>query len=68
MRRLGSAFLDGLGWRPLSSEWDYRRTLQRVYTEVFPPAYLDELGVESSRPINEARPPRTRASHRPAQE
>jgi AcrR family transcriptional regulator len=54
MRRLGSAFLDGLGWRPLTSEWDYRRTLHRVYTEVFPADLLYELGLESSRSINEA--------------
>jgi AcrR family transcriptional regulator len=65
MRRLGSAFLDGIGWRPLTSEWDYRRTLHRIYTEVFPPDFLDELGLESSRPINEAR---SRASRRPVQE
>jgi hypothetical protein len=68
MRRLGSAFLDGIGWRPLTSEWDYRRTLQRIYSEVFSPDLLHELGLESSRPINEARPPRSRSSHRPAQE
>jgi AcrR family transcriptional regulator len=68
MRRLGSAFLDGIGWRPLTSEWDYRRTLHRIYGEVFPPDFLHELGLESSRSINEARPLRSRASRRPAQE
>ena len=68
MRRLGSAFLDGVGWKPLTSEWDYRRTLQRIYSEVFSPDFLDELGVESSRPTNEARPQRSRTSRRHAQE
>ena len=68
MRRLGSAFLDGIGWRPLTAEWDYRRTLHRVYAEVYSPDFLHELGLESSRSINEARPPRSRASRRPAQE
>jgi len=29
-------FLDGLGWRPLSTEWDYPATVQRVLETVFP--------------------------------
>lgn len=28
--------LDGLGWRPLSSEWDYSLSLMRLQDEVFP--------------------------------
>jgi len=28
-------FLDGFGWRPLSSEWDYPRTLERIREEIF---------------------------------
>jgi AcrR family transcriptional regulator len=28
--------LDGLGWTPLSSEWDYQATVRRVQQEVFP--------------------------------
>lgn len=31
--------LDGYGWRPLSTEWDYRNTVERVTQEVF----ADEL-------------------------
>ena len=31
-------FLDGYGWRPLSTEWDYDAKLERVYREVFPEA------------------------------
>ena len=27
---------DGYGWRPLSTEWDYRATLERIRREVFP--------------------------------
>jgi len=30
-----SAVLDGLGWKPLSSEFDYPATMQRVQNEVF---------------------------------
>jgi len=29
--------LDGLGWKPLSSEWDYRNTIKRIRQEVFAP-------------------------------
>jgi AcrR family transcriptional regulator len=28
--------LDGMGWKPLSSEWDYDETQRRVLEEVFP--------------------------------
>lgn len=27
---------DALGWQPLSSEWNYQTTLQRIRTELFP--------------------------------
>jgi len=35
--------LDGLKWKPLSSEWDYRKTCQRVEKEIFTKelAYLE---------------------------
>ncbi|WP_114764240.1 TetR/AcrR family transcriptional regulator [Vibrio rhodolitus] len=38
--------LDGLNWQPLSSEWDYRKTWQRVEQELFEQeiAYLDSVG------------------------
>ncbi len=39
LRRMGGRLLDGLGWRPLSSEWDYRATMARIYAEVFPPPW-----------------------------
>ncbi|MDM8546073.1 TetR/AcrR family transcriptional regulator [Candidatus Venteria ishoeyi] len=29
--------LDGLGWKPLSSEWDYLDTIERIHNEVFAP-------------------------------
>lgn len=32
----GLVILDSLGWRPLSSEWDYNETLQRFYEEILP--------------------------------
>lgn len=28
-------FLDGYGWRPLSADWDYPATLERIRSEVF---------------------------------
>jgi len=28
--------LDGLGWKPLSAEWDYAATDQRIKKEIFP--------------------------------
>ncbi|KGK19834.1 TetR/AcrR family transcriptional regulator [Vibrio navarrensis] len=38
--------LDGLGWKPLSSEWDYRKTWRRVEQELFAEelAYLESVG------------------------
>ncbi|WP_199608892.1 TetR/AcrR family transcriptional regulator [Flocculibacter collagenilyticus] len=30
-----SLLMDGMGWRPLSSEWDYLNTWQRIKDEVF---------------------------------
>ena len=30
--------LDGLGWKPLSSEWDYQAVAARIKREVFPEA------------------------------
>ena len=29
-------FLDGFGWQPLATEWDYAETHRRILTEVFP--------------------------------
>lgn len=29
------AFLDGIGWRPLSTEWDYEKTRRRIMEEAF---------------------------------
>jgi AcrR family transcriptional regulator len=68
MHRLGSAFLDGLRWRPLAADWDYRETLRRVYVELFPPDFLEQLGLPSSRSINQARRPQGRRPADPAQE
>jgi AcrR family transcriptional regulator len=41
-RSLG-LMLDGYGWRPLSSDWDYKATRQRVHEEAFPRAVVDEI-------------------------
>jgi hypothetical protein len=32
----GRIVLDGMGWRPLSAEWNYSETIRRFYAEVFP--------------------------------
>ncbi len=36
MVRNRHVFLDGLGWRPLSTEWDYRATAEKVLDAIFP--------------------------------
>jgi hypothetical protein len=36
IRQTTFLLLDGFGWRPLTTEWDYERTLRRVRQEVFP--------------------------------
>ncbi|GLQ72629.1 TetR/AcrR family transcriptional regulator [Vibrio penaeicida] len=38
--------LDGLQWKPLSTEWDYRKTCQKVEQEIFAEeiAYLESVG------------------------
>lgn len=36
MRRHAHVLLDGLGWKPLSTEWDYPATHERILAEVFP--------------------------------
>ncbi len=42
VRRSGQAVLDGYGWRPLSSEWDYRPTMSRIYREAFTPEVIQD--------------------------
>ncbi len=36
VRRMSQSILDGLDWQPLSKDWDYMQTAQRVLAEVFP--------------------------------
>ena len=45
LRVLGRELFDGIGWRPLSSEWNYGETMRRIYTELYPPAVLAPLGL-----------------------
>jgi AcrR family transcriptional regulator len=62
MRKVGSQLLDALAWHPTSSEWDYRETMNRIYSEVFPPEYLAMLGLTASRrPSPAPAPARPRA-------
>jgi AcrR family transcriptional regulator len=35
-----SILLDGYGWRPLSSAWDYKATRERVHRDSFPAAFV----------------------------
>jgi AcrR family transcriptional regulator len=42
-RRSGSILLDGFGWRPSSGEWDYRKTMRRIYGEVFPEVVIHQI-------------------------
>jgi AcrR family transcriptional regulator len=35
--------LDGYGWCPLSSEWNYKATRQRVHQEAFPQPFVNEV-------------------------
>jgi AcrR family transcriptional regulator len=39
------AYLDGLGWKPLSTEWDYKATYDRIFKDIFPEVKRDELGI-----------------------
>ena len=39
LRGNSHALLDGFGWHPLSSEWDYEQTYARIRKEVFPDEY-----------------------------
>lgn len=41
-RSLG-LMLDGYGWRPLSTEWNYKVTRDRVRNEVFPSQLVDDI-------------------------
>jgi len=43
LRRSGSALLDGYGWRPLSTEWDYRKTMRRIYGELFTEVVIHQV-------------------------
>lgn len=35
LRECVATLLDGFGWRPLSTEWDYSKTVERVRSELF---------------------------------
>jgi AcrR family transcriptional regulator len=44
-RGLGVRLLDSLGWRPLSTEWDYAATMRRIYKDLFPAEVRAALGL-----------------------
>jgi AcrR family transcriptional regulator len=43
LRRTGSMLMDAYGWKPLTSEWDYRQTMRRIYAELFTPVVIDRI-------------------------
>ena len=44
----GRIVLDGIGWKPLSSEWDYRKTINRFYRELFPELQRSKRKIKKS--------------------
>lgn len=42
--KTGNILADGYGWHPLSSEYDYEATIERVWREVFPAERRKALG------------------------
>jgi hypothetical protein len=38
-----NTLMDGLGWKPLSSEWDYVDTVARIYEDVFPEEAVSKI-------------------------
>jgi len=54
MRKVGSRLLDSVGWRPLSTEWDYRATMKRIYRELFTPDFLAPLGLPAANAVIDA--------------
>lgn len=44
-KTFGRTYLDALGWRPLSSEFDYRGTMRRIYEDVITPDIRERFGV-----------------------
>ena len=44
----GVIVLDGIGWKPLSAEWDYKKTIKRFYRELFPELRKRKHRIEKS--------------------
>jgi AcrR family transcriptional regulator len=44
----GLLILDGIGWKPLSIEWDYGKTIKRFYRELFPELLNHKRLIEKS--------------------
>jgi AcrR family transcriptional regulator len=43
LKAFGRTYLDALGWRPLSTEFDYRQTMRRIYEDVITPDVLEQF-------------------------
>jgi AcrR family transcriptional regulator len=46
--------LDGYGWRPLTSEWDYKETRRRVHAEAFPADLVARVLGSGEEPVGES--------------
>ncbi|MEW6186645.1 MAG: helix-turn-helix domain-containing protein [Thermodesulfobacteriota bacterium] len=44
----GEIVLDGLGWKPLSTEWNYKETRERFFREVFPELLDDRKSLKKA--------------------
>jgi hypothetical protein len=44
----GFLVLDGIGWKPLSGEWDYVKTIRWFYRELFPELRISNHKIEKS--------------------
>jgi len=53
----GEIVLDGLGWKPLSTEWNYKETRKRFFREVFPELLDESGGLKKASGVNLDNPP-----------
>jgi hypothetical protein len=40
----GRIVLDGIGWKPMTNEWDYAESLDRFYREMLPEVKAEKAG------------------------
>ncbi len=42
-KTFGRTYLDALGWKPLSTDFDYRETMRRIYRDVITPDIIEQF-------------------------